>query len=315
MGRGSETAKGAAGGALAGGAIGGPWGAAAGGVIGGAMGYFGGGNGSSSPQWSERYSLPEFYGQYGKYGRLSNEYAGRQAPQAGMHFASGGQYVNDQAQFGRQLAQEAQGRGIGQNLVRMQAQNMANRGQAQQYGMATSARPGMGALAYQNAAMNAANSQAQVGGQAALAGGQMQLGAMGQYGQFLQGARGQDQQLSMFNRSQQQQNNQFNADAQLRQMGLNDQSQLEALRQRLAASQMQQQGGLAYMGAKTGYNQQLAGQPTMGDQMLGFGGGMAGGYFGRQAQSGGGGGGSYQQTPQVGMGYGPMAGYGSGMYG
>ncbi len=277
-----QGAKGAAGGALIGGSFGGPVGAVAGGLIGGAAGLFGGGGEQYSPNRGA-FNVPDYQHQYSRYGQLGQQYAGRQAPQAGAFTAGPSWYEAGQRRFGNQLALEAQGRGVGQQVVRQQAQDMADRGTSQQLAMAASARPGAGAGAYQNAAFNAGNMQSAVGGQAALAGGQMQLGAMNQYGGFLQGARGQDQQQNMFNAGQRQNNSQFNVDAQLRQMGLNDQSQLEALRQRLQLSGMQQGGAMGYEGMRAGQPV----QPGWGDQLLGMGGGAAGAYFNRAGTSGG----------------------------
>lgn len=237
-------------------------------------------NKGTVPTYNDQYNLPGYQQQYGQYGRLASGFGGRQAPQANAFTAGAGSFRADQRGFGRDLRREARGRGIGQQTVRMQAQNMADRALAQQYGMAAGARPGMGGGAYQNAAMNAANAQSRVGEQAAMAGAQMQLGAMNQYGGFLQGARGQDQQLGMFNAGQRQQGSQFNTDAQLRQMGLNDQAQLEALRQRLQAAGMQQQGGLAFNQALQNYNTARMGQPTAGQALLGAGMGAAQMYAG-----------------------------------
>ena len=300
MGKGGDTAKGAAGGAITGasaGAVAGPWGAviggAAGGVIGGIGGYFGSDDGGGT-EWNDKYNLPHYNTMYNSYGRAASRYGTRDAPQSQAAYGASGRFRNDQINFGRQLSAEAQGRGIGQRLVRQQSQNIADRGLAQQYGMASAARPGMGAAAYQNAAMNGANMQAQVGGQAALAGGQMQLGAMQQYGGFLSGARGQDMDMSKFNAGQTQQNNQFNVGARQNQMSINDQAQLEAWGQRLAASQMQQAGGLAYNTGQNGYAQGMIGQPTDTQRMMGAIGGAAQGYFQyKQAQNGASGGGGY----------------------
>lgn len=308
MGNWEQGAKGAAGGAMIGGSIGGPWGAAAGGLIGGGIGFFGSSDEDEyKPSYSGRYNLPDFQHMHRRYGQLGQYYAGRQAPTAQSHLARDSAFRGQQMGLGRMLAAEAQGKGIGQQTVRMQAQNMGDRAAQQQMAMAASARPGAGAQAYQQAAMNAGNAQSAVGGQAAMAGGQMQLGAMNQYGQFLQGARGQDNQMSMFNAGQLQQGSQFNADAQLRMYGLNDQAQLEALRQRLAASQMQQQGGLAFMNHLNGYNSAMAAKPGIGDQLLGMGGGAAGAYFNKQGTSGGGGGGSQPTNTQYPYGFNPYS--------
>ena len=112
-------------------------------------------------------------------------------------------------------------------------------------------------MAFRNAMMNSANAQSQVGGQAALAGGQMALGAQGQYAQFLQGARGQD----------------------LQQGDQNDRYQQEMLRQRLAAQEAQQRGGIAYGSAKLQ-------TPTSGEQISGALSGLATAYGNYQTGKG-----------------------------
>lgn len=208
-------------------------------------------------QRSQRGMVPHFNSQYQNYGNLAGQYGGREAPQAGYS-----DFRGQQVGLGRMLAAEAQGKGIGQQLIRQQAQGMADRGMQQQLGMAASARPGQSALATRGAMMNSANMNAQVGGQSAMAAGQHQLGAMGQYGQFLQGARGADESM-----------NQFNVDARLKQLGLNDASQLEALRQRLQLSGMQQQGGQFGLSLEEQRRQFDESQPSTFDKFLGAAGG------------------------------------------
>jgi hypothetical protein len=116
----------------------------------------------------------------------------------------------------------------------------------------------MGAMAGRNAAFNTAQGQSMLGGQAAFAGSNMQLNAMGQYKNFLEGARGQDY------------------DAQLRMYGLNDARQLELLRQRLQASGMQQQGGMGYEQNRADRAGAALGTPSAGEQwMSALGGGLA----------------------------------------
>ncbi len=221
------------------------------------------------------YQLPGFQGQYKFLGDQANQFERRQAPQSQSFMGSAGSFRNRQDALSQQLMADSQGNGPTQQIVRMQAQDAANRAGQQQMAMANSARPGMGGMAYRNAAMNMGNAQSAVGGQAAMAGMQGQLGAMGQYAQFLDGARGQDQQLHMFNAGQAQNASQFNVDAQLRQLGLNDESQLEALRQRLQAAQYQQQGGQAYQAARGQRFNALTQTPTATENFLGYGQGLA----------------------------------------
>lgn len=240
-----------------------------------------GGNGGGAPfDYTSQYKVPEFGQQYNQYGRMSENYGDRNAPQAQSFQAGDSSFRGGQSQLAKMLMQQSRGQGPGQELVRMQAQGAADRGMSQQMAMANSGRPGMGAMGARNAMMNSGNMQSQVGGQAAQAGLQAQLGAMSQLGGVLQGARGQDQNLSMFNAGQQQSSSQFNTDAKLRQMGLNDQAQLEALRQRLQLGGMQQQGGLQYMGDRNAYRMGKMAQPTFQDQLMSGGASLGAAYLG-----------------------------------
>lgn len=216
------------------------------------------------------FSLPGFSSQYDTYGRLAADANHRRAPRASAFTARDqGQFRGQQGALANMLMQQAQGRGPGQQLVRMQAQNMADRAVAQAAGGARNANPQMAALAGRNAAMAGANAQSQVGGQAAQAGLQAQLGATSQLGDVLGTGRQQDQALSMFNAGQQQNSSQFNTDARMRQMGMNDARQLELLRQRLATSQMQQQGQMGYQNARVGLAGAQAQVPSFFDKALG----------------------------------------------
>lgn len=292
MGDWGEAGKGATGGAIVGGTLGGPAGAVAGGVIGGAMGYFGGGGGSS-PKWNSKYNLPHYGSQYSTYGRLAGQYGNRDAPQM-----ADSRFRHYQGSLARMLLDQSRGQGPGQALVRMQAQQAADRGAKQQLAMAQGGAAGGSAMSARNAAMGTAAMQSQVGGQAAMAGLQAQLGAMGQLGQVAQGARGQDLARAS-----------GNAGLELQSRGINDAAQLEALRQRLQASQMQQQGQLQFMGAKTGYNQAQSMQPTMGDRLLGAGMGAGSMYL----QGGGFGSGGSSQ-PVQGQGWATTPAYGGSGY-
>lgn len=193
------------------------------------------------------YNVPGYGQSYGQYGNLAGQYGGRSSPYAGQMEGLASQY-----------AREAGGNGIGQRLIRGQAQGMADRGTQQQLSMAASARPGQSGLAYRSAAMNAGNMNSQVGGQSAQAMGNYQLGAMQGYGQ----------QLSQMD------------DARLRQLGLNDSSQLAALQQRLQLQNMQQQGGMNYENNRTQRYGALMGAPTQNEQLLGGLMGLGGAYLG-----------------------------------
>lgn len=173
-----------------------------------------------------------------QYGQAANYYANRNIA---------GQVGQQQNQHTNLLQRESVGRGIGQQLVRHQAQGMADRNTAQQYGMASGAAPGQQALAARNMALGSAVGQSAVGEQAANAGGQVALQAQSQLGQHLAGMRG----------------------AQGNEAQINDQARAEMLRQRLSAAGQQQSGGVAYEQLRMG---QYAGglqRPTDYDAMLG----------------------------------------------
>lgn len=256
-----EGIKGAAGGAVAGAGIGSVFpgvgtlvGAGVGGLAGGLLGGFGSGGGRQAPSYNSHYDLPHYQTQYDTYGRVAQGF-GQRAP---MHIAESG-FRPDQRALVSLLQAQAAGRGPGQELVRMQAQQMADRAAAQQLA-AAQGQVGGGAMAARNAAMGTAAAQSQVGGQAAMGGLAAQLGATEQLGGVLQGARGQDLARGSANASLVMQNRELN------QNGL-----LEALKQRLQASQMQQQGGLEFNRNASGYSNVMAGQPTLGDRLMGFG--------------------------------------------
>lgn len=197
------------------------------------------------------FDLPGFDQQFDQYGGIAGQ-GPRDVPQVGQSSFRG-----DQQGLINMLQQQARGEGPGQELVRRQAQGVADRGMAQQLGAARGARAGQGPGAFLGAAQNASNMQSRVGEQAATGGLQAQLGAIGQLGGTLQGARGQDLQRGGMNQS-----------ATLQGRGMDDQRQMEALRQRLLASQMQQQGQMGYQQMELG---RLMGQPTMGERVWGLG--------------------------------------------
>ena len=190
--------------------------------------------------------VPGFQGQFNNYGQMGQQY-GQRGP-------GNSQFYGDQRGLGNILSQEARGQGVAQQLVGMQARTAADRAQSQQFAAAAGARPGMQAMAARNAALGGALAQSAVGEQAALGSAQATLGAQGQYAQFLQGARGQD----------------------LQNQGQNDQAQLEAYRQRLALSEMQQRGAISGEGFRTQRYGALLGVPTPGETALGGFTGLAG---------------------------------------
>lgn len=230
-----EGAKGATGGALAGGALGGPPGAIIGGIAGGAMGLFGGDNGQADYQKR----LEEYYASM----------ANRQAPQAGP--AAQGQYSgfrDNQSQMISRL--DAMSRGQGPSLAKQQFAQATDRNIGAQQAMGATGRGGaMGAF-------NAANNMGMLGTQAAqgsaLARTNEQTQAYQQLGMSLYGARNADEDMNKFNAGQQNQTALANLDARLKAMGMDDAARLALL---------QQMGG-------------QANQPTMGDQIMAGGAGM-----------------------------------------
>lgn len=259
----SGGAKGAASGAAVGTAILPGWGTAIGAGVGGLYGMFGGGGGGSldrSAQAEQRYGgvdyrnfqVPGYNGMFNNLGNAANRFGGQ-----------GSSFRGDQVGLGNTLRNEANGNGVGQQLVRQQARDMADRASAQQFAAVGGARPGMQAMAARNAMLGSAMAQSEVGGQSAMASGQMTLGAQNAYGNFLQGARGGDMQ-------QQQQNNQ---------------AQLQAWQQQAQLAGMQQNGNMGYeanraqrYGAMLGQN-----QPTDTEKYLGMLQGAASAYTATRA--------------------------------
>lgn len=239
-------------GALAGGAIGGPWGALA-----GAAGGFllGGGSDDERRQYDPNYDnfmLPGYGQTRGQYDSMIGQ-GPRGAPQAGMSGFRGGQQ-----QLSSMLFNQARGQGPGQEIARRQAAQQVEQGMGQQMAMARSARPGQSAMAARNAAMASGQLQG-AGAQAASMGGlAAQQSAIGQLGGVLQGARGQDLQRNIANAGMRQQ-----------QMSIDDARQMELLRQRLQMDRFQQMGGMGYEQARMGGANLAAQQPSDWDKILG----------------------------------------------
>ncbi len=241
----------------------GPAGTAIGGGLGAGYGYLTGGGESEHQKrlrQAQQYEklgnmgLPGFDNQYGNYGKMADRFGSQDSS-----------FRGDQLGLGNILAQEASGNGVGQQLVGMQARQAADRASNQQYSALGAARPGMQAMASRNAMLGSALAQSAVGEQAALGSANMTLGAQGQYANFLQGARAGDQ-------NQQQ---------------VNSQAELEAYRQRLAASQMQQQGNQYKQGLKNDrWMALMAPQagPSSSDKALGALGGALSAYNARPGQ-------------------------------
>ncbi len=193
--------------------------------------------------------VPGYQGQYNQYTNLGRNFANRQSQVAGQ-----------QGQFGQDvLRREAMGQGVGQQLVRMQAQQAADRASGQQFAAVAGARPGMQAMAARNAMLGSSLAQSQVGGQAALGSANMTLGAQGLYSNHMAGQRGQD----------------------ISQMQTNDQAQMEAYNQRLKLAGLQQQGGLTAEQLRTSRYNALLGVPTNSEIMMGGLTGLGSAIFGK----------------------------------
>lgn len=231
------------------------------------------------------FGVPSYSRQYDNYGQQATGFAHRGGPQMAGAQMGDSAFRGDQSALVRMLQQQAAGRGPGQQLVRMQAQGAADRGLQQQMAMQAGAAPGGGAMAARSAALGAGQMQSAVGGQAAMAGLQAQMGATDQLGGVLSGARGQDLARGQANMQSQLATQQGNMQGRLQQTAMNDQAQLEALRQRLALAGMQQQGGQAYEQMRYGGHNAIMGMPTQGEKLFG----MASG-IGKMAMSGGAGG-------------------------
>lgn len=263
--KGSETMKGAAGGAATGAAVGslfgpGPGtaiGAGIGAIGGGIMGYLGGGPTRRQKRrkafedaihglGAGDFTSPHVQPSIDQRGMLAQQLAGRDFSQ----------FRGNQQNYITGLEADVAGHGAGQELVRRQVGQQVQGGVQQQ--LAQQAAAGRNPLASRTAAMQMANISGQGGIAAGMGGLQAQLAARQQLGGALQGARGQDQ--AMF--------------------GLQQQGQLSALQQQLQLQRMQQQGLQAYQGARLGGMQALArlNQPdpaSFGDRMLGLGVGAA----------------------------------------
>lgn len=291
MGKGAEATKGALGGAATGAAIGSVVpvigtgvGAIGGGVLGGLAGWFG--TDDEPSQWADvdrsNFDLPYFQDMYGQRGAYEREAAGRRAERLrAQQTGAYSDFRGQQQQLGNLLMAQAQGRGPGQELVRMHAQEAADRGARQQLAMARSM--GGGALAARNAAMAQSQMQSQVGQQAAMGGLQAQLGAAQQAGGVLQGARGLDFQHALENARLRQQSGQFNVQSAMQQQQMNDAFRMAMLQQQMGLAQLQQQGGMGYEQARTARYAAdqgvAANQPGMGSQLLGAGAGALDAYL------------------------------------
>ena len=179
-------------------------------------------------------------GNMGRLGALERQIAGRQ-----MSDFRGGQQG-----LVSQLQAQAAGRGPGQDIARLQAQQQADRGIQQQLAMQAGQRGAGATLGARGAASNAANITGQAGQQAMMGGLQAQLMAQSQLGNALAQGRQGDQAFT----------------------GLQQQGRLEAERQQGLMAQLEQQGMLAREAARTARFGAIAGvqpAPTQGQMMIG----------------------------------------------
>jgi hypothetical protein len=229
----------------------------------------GGGPGSQGngarPDFDNSYKLPGFKSQYDQYGNQASRFGNRNTSAYNLDKSA---YRNDQTSLIRMLQAQARGEGPGQAIVRQQAQDASDHAMQQQQGLALAGPAGSGAMGARTAAMAGAQAQSAVGGQAALGGLQAQQQAIGALGQNISDARSQD--FNWANANQQ---------GQLQMTSMNDQAQLEALRQRLAASEAQQRGGLAYNQNRTAYDIAKMGEPSGFEKALGMASGLGQAYM------------------------------------
>lgn len=270
-----STIQGAASGAAIGTAFAPGVGTAIGAGIGGLAGWLSGGGKSRMETADEQYGTGGTVGdfQVPGYAGLNQGYGSaigqRDQLAQGMGLGNRPIYVSDQRNsqlgLGTILAQEARGQGVGQDLVRMQARDAANRASAQQFAALGGARPGMQAMAARNAMLGTALAQSAVGNQAALGSAQMTLGAQQQYGQHLQGVRGQDEsnRVAQYGLNDARvlgsQRNQLDAYAQ----------QMQLMDQQRALAGMQQQGNQQYQQNQTTRWSGAMGQPTDSEVTMG----------------------------------------------
>ena len=259
-----QGAKGAAGGALAGSALG-PWGAAAGGAIGGAIGLFSG-NGESPDQARTRQMLMDYY----------KNVQGRQPVQLGptQYGQTDNGVRNQQQSLVDQLTAISQGKGP--SLAEQQLRSATDRNVAQQASFANSGRGGP------MAAARAANNSARLGAQSAQDAASARIAeanaARDQLGLNLHGMRESSDTMSRFNAEQGNQASQAQMWATLKQQGMSDEAAMNVIK------------GLQ------GQDSFDVTRPGVGDQTLAGGAGLYSMYTSQNAQgraSGGGGVSSY----------------------
>jgi hypothetical protein len=221
MGNWNQGFQGAAGGAMAGAAFG-PWGA----LIGGGIGLAGGLLGDDGAQGYED-----------QLKQLAEQYAKRQAPQAGpAAMAETSSFRQNQAGLIAQL--EAAARGEGPSAAALQMREAMDRA----VGAQSSAAAGAGGrgvnagAAQRNATNNSAALMAQGARDTGVLRAQEQMNARGQLGQAIAQGRSADEGISTFNAGAKNQVALANLQAKLQSMGLSDEAQLKALMAAMGAA-------------------------------------------------------------------------------
>jgi hypothetical protein len=246
----SQGAQGAAGGAMAGAGIAGPWGAAAGGAIGGLMGLLGG-----NPQAERAAEYEKMLKQ------LAAGYGAREAPQMGPAAQAGNStLMSNRAGLVAQL--EAQARGEGPSAAQGQMREAMDRAAAGQASAAAGAggRGVNAGAALRGATNNTAAIQSQGARDTSILRAQEQIAATQQLGGVIGQGIGQDNQLAMGNAGMQNDVGMANLQAAMQTLGLNQQGELQAL---IAAMS----GGGAGMGGPMGTSI-MAGGASMLPAML-----------------------------------------------
>lgn len=275
--------KGAGGGALAGGSIGGMPGAFIGGGLGFLSGYFGGGESEADKR--QRDMLMQYYG------KTIN------APQAGPAERAGySSFRTNQQDLVNRL--EAMANGQGPSLAKQQFEQATDRNMRGQQAMAASGRGGP--LAQLTAANNMSMLGANAAQGSALARTNEQMQAIGQLGSVIGQGRGQDEGVNMFN------------------AGQGNNVMLQNLSARLDAMGMDQNRKLQILQMLGSQNSRQAQTPGLGDQILAGGAGMYAMGASQRAQAragnaaGGGGGYGGTMNPFAGQTMNPFGGGGYG---
>lgn len=203
------------------------------------------------------YDLVGAEGREKQYQNFIKQMQGAQAPRAGADQYSQGR----QQELIQMLTDQATGRGP--SMANEAAVDASQRAVSQQQAMLASGR-GNPAAAARAAAQQAGAAQGSIAGNAAMGRAQEMLGAQSALGGALNAYRGQEQQLALANQN-----------AAMNQRQLNQQGIQNMLAQSLQQAGMQQQGTMGYEGQRgQRYGAQM-GTPTVNEQILGAGTGVA----------------------------------------